>query len=253
MNRFLTGSCLVFFAFVLGASAQSDFKGFYVGGYAGGASGNSNAQTTTVFSPTGYFASTSVPAIAAAGAQNLSSTGFTGGGTAGYNYQHNSFVLGFEFDMGALRVSDSKSTTAPYPCCPTTGFTVTQSVKTDWLLTLRPRVGFVARRVMFYGTGGLAVANLNYQALFTDTFATAHENGGVDGTKTGWGAGGGGEFDLGHHWSMKGEYLYVNLGSVTTTSTNLRAPAATAWPTNVFTHTADFHSHTGRVGFNFRF
>src|SRR5215472_7643435 len=82
------------------SAAQTDFKGFYVGGYVGGAHGSSDAQTTTVFSPTGYFATTSVPAIATAGAQTLSADGFSGGGQAGYNFQTRNLVLGPETDFG---------------------------------------------------------------------------------------------------------------------------------------------------------
>src|SRR5438477_7916837 len=45
------------------AQATDDFKGFYVGATVGGASIHSNPSTTTVFSPTGYFSSSSPPAI----------------------------------------------------------------------------------------------------------------------------------------------------------------------------------------------
>ena len=41
-------------------------------------------------------------------------------------------------------------------------------------------------------------------------------------------------------WSVKAEYLYVDLGRTSTTSTNLTAFApATAFPTNVVTHAVD--------------
>src|SRR5262249_21055929 len=154
----------------------------YIGANLGGVNGNSDAQTSTIFSSTGYFASTSVPAIAAVGKQNISPSGFTGGGQAGYNFQHNEFLLGAEVDFGGMSLDDSKSGTATYPCCAPTAFTVKQTAETSWLFTLRPRVGFTGGPVFVYGTGGLAVTSLNYQALFTDTFATAHENGGVDET-----------------------------------------------------------------------
>ena len=47
--------------------------------------GNSDPTTATVFSPTGYFATTSVPAINLVGAQRIHSDSVTGGLTAGYN------------------------------------------------------------------------------------------------------------------------------------------------------------------------
>jgi outer membrane immunogenic protein len=46
-----------------------NWTGFYVGVNAGGAWGPSDPTTTTVFSPAGYFALSSVGAIATAGAQ----------------------------------------------------------------------------------------------------------------------------------------------------------------------------------------
>lgn len=249
-------TCVFFLALAVASSANAadDFKGFYIGGNVGGANGHSDASTTTIFSPTGYFASSSVPAIATNGAQNLSSSGITGGGQAGYNFQHGAFVLGFETDFGAMNVSASKSTTATYPCCAPTAFTVTQSISADWLFTFRPRVGFAAGPVLIYGTGGLAMTNANYQALFTDTFATAHENGGKEDHLTGWAAGAGAEFKVHRHWSVKGEYLFASFGSLSTTSNNLTAfTPPIAFPTNTFTHTADLQAHIYRFGINFHF
>jgi len=247
-------TCVFFLALVaVGTAHAADFKGFYIGGNVGGANGHSDASTTTIFSPTGYFAHSSVPAIGTVGVQKLSSSGITAAGQVGYNFQHGAFVLGFETDFGAMKVSDSKSGTATYPCCAPTAFTVTQSITTDWLFTVRPRVGFAAGPLLVYGTGGLAMTHANYQALFTDTFASAHENGGQDDNMTGWTAGGGAEVKTGTHWSVKGEYLYASFGSFTATSTNLTAPATMSWPTNVFTHTADLRGHIYRFGVNFHF
>lgn len=245
--------------FVAAASAQSshtNWKGFYIGGNAGGHSSTSDAQTSTVFSPTGYFATTSVPAIATYGNQKPDAHGFTGGGQFGFNLQKDRFVAGFEADFGALLLRDTQSNGRTYPCCAPTAFNVTQSVKTDWLFTARPRIGVTAGHFLLYATGGLALTNFNYQAVFTDTFATAHENGGVSGSKTGWTAGGGIEYQLPDHshWSMRLEYLYANFGRVTTTSTNLTAfTPPVSFPDNVFTHSAHLQSHIARFGVNYRF
>jgi outer membrane immunogenic protein len=255
MNRFLAGVCVLALALCAATPAVAgDFKGFYVGGIVGGASSNSDAHTFTAFSPTGYFATTSPGAISIAGTQKLSGNGFTGGGEAGYNFQSNSFVFGLETDIGAMHLNQSKSSTGTYPCCAPTGFTVTQSMKTSWLYTLRPRIGYTGGPVLVYGTGGLAVTNLNYQSLFTDTFATAHEAGGVKSNQMGWVAGGGLEYKTGKHWSIKGEYLYGDFGSVRQIGTDLTAfTPPIAFPTNPFTHTADLTSNIYRFGFNYRF
>jgi outer membrane immunogenic protein len=156
--------------------------------------------------------------------------------------------------MGSMHLNDSASSTGTYPCCAPTGFTVTQTINTDWLFTLRGRAGFVFGNVLLYGTGGLAVTDRNYDALFTDTFATAHETGGSHENAKGWVAGGGAEFKTGPHFSLKGEFLRVDFGDVTGTSTNLTAfSPPIAFPTNTFTHTASLNANLIRFGFNYHF
>jgi outer membrane immunogenic protein len=259
LNRFVAGTCVLAFALLAFGSANAqDFKGFYIGGYAGGVKGNSDAFTSTVFSPTGYFALSSVPAIAAAGHQPLSPRGFNGGGQVGFNLQSGHWVFGVEADFGSMHINDDFSSTALYPCCAPTNFTVTQTVKTNYLITARPRVGIASGPFMIYGTGGVAITNFDYTEDFIDTFAAAHESAAVSSRLTGWTGGGGVEFKVGGsgHWSVKAEYLFADFGTgVKTTSTNLTAfpPTRIPFPTNIFTHQADLTTHLIRTGLNFRF
>jgi hypothetical protein len=107
LNRFLKGTCaLAFVLFALGsAKAADDFKGFYVGVNAGGAFGRPRVDTSPTFSSTGYFAATSTPAITNASNQTIDMNGFTAGGTAGYNFQFESVVVGLEADYGSMNLS----------------------------------------------------------------------------------------------------------------------------------------------------
>ena len=254
MKKLFGVTCALVFTLISTQGNAADFKGFYAGINFGGAHGSSDAATTTVFSPTGYFAQSSVPAIAIAGKQTLSGNGFNGGGLVGFNLQHHHFVAGVETDFGGMNLSQSKSSTATYPCCAPTAFKVTQFTGTSYLFTLRPRVGFTGGPVMVYGTGGLALSNVEYTALFTDTFATAEENGGKTSTQSGWAAGAGAEIKARKHWTVKGEFLHADFGNLTNTSTNLTAfTPRIAFPTNVFTHTANLSANIYRFGFNFYF
>lgn len=259
MNRFLAVGCVAVLALLAGTAAQAQtFQGFYIGGVGGVAHGSSDVFTGTVFVPiVGYFSNLSIPDIATAGTQKPTSTGFTGGFTSGYNWQSGHVVAGFEVDFGSMHLNGSKSSTVTYTCCPMANLTVLQTVKTDWLFTARPRLGLASGHWLVYGTGGFAATNRNYQALFTDTFATAHENGGISGSTDGWIAGGGVEaqFGNGGHWSIKGEFLHADFSSATTTSTNLTAfgPPPLSFPSNIFTHSTDLTTNMGRVGLNFRF
>ncbi|MBC7577065.1 MAG: porin family protein [Tardiphaga sp.] len=231
-----------------------NWTGLYLGVNAGGAWGRSAAATSTVFSPTGYFAATSVPAIALAGNQQLNGSGFTGGLTAGYNWQSSNIVFGLGADFNYLGLKASSSGSAVYPCCAPTSFTVASSVATDWLMTFRPRLGLAHNNWLFYVTGGLAVANVKGNFVFTDTFATAAESAAFSRTKAGWTAGAGVEYALLNGWSVKGEYLHIDLGSESTTSSNLTAFTPTiAFASNAYRHSVDLKSDVVRVGLNYKF
>jgi len=112
--------------------------------------------------------------------------GFIGGGTLGYNFQSGQVVWGIETD---LSYSDIK------------GSFGVSSADIDWLWTLRGRVGLDMNGWMPYFTGGLAMA---------DVGARDNIGSGSD-TITGWTIGGGLEVKLDRAWSIKGEYLYVDL------------------------------------------
>lgn len=235
-------------------SSTPRWTGVYVGVLFGQARNTSAATTTTVFSPTGYFASSSVPAIATAGAQTLDAKQATGGFEGGFNVEGGPIVFGVEFDWDRMKFNTSQASTATYPCCAPTAFTVTQSITTTYLTTLRGRLGVAAGPVLIYGTGGVAWTNPDYETVFTDTFATAHENGGVSGkVHTGiWG--GGLEVQANHHVSFKGEFLRAEFDPLTTTSSNLTAfTPAIAFPSNVFTHSTTFILKTFRFGVNIGF
>jgi outer membrane immunogenic protein len=256
LNRLLAGTCLFLLALLTSGSAQAqaDFKGFYVGANGGGTFGRFDVDTSPSFSPTGYFASSSTPAITLASGHQIKPNGFTAGGQAGYNFQWDNFVFGLEFDFGKMDLSGTTTVTQVYPCCLPTTFTVTQTAETSWLFTARPRLGVVFGKAMFYGTVGGAMTNVKYSALFTDTFATAHESASLDDKRPGWVAGAGAELKVTHHLSIKGEYLYAGFGTSTVTSTNLTAfTPPISFPTNIFTHTVALHAGIARGGLNFRF
>jgi outer membrane immunogenic protein len=228
-----------------------NWTGFYVGGNVGGQWGSADPTTSTVFDPPGYFAASSVPAINAVGAQGVNSSSVTGGLTAGYNWQVNHAVLGLEGDINYFGVKGSATASAVYPCCAPTGFTVSSQVSADWLATIRGRIGFLAAPTwLLYATGGAAIAEVKGNFNFTDTFAAATESAAFRDTRLGWTAGVGTEYAVGGGWSLKAEYLYVDLGRSTVTSTNLLGGA---FPTNVFTHSVDLKSNIVRVGVNYKF
>jgi len=238
-----------------GAFAQdTDWSGFYVGVNAGHANGSSNVTTSTVYSGSGYFDTTSVPAIGAAGTGEVSPSGFVGGVTGGFNWQHGGAVFGLEADFDSLNTDDSRSASADYPCCAGTGFTVTENTKASDLLMLRGRFGIASGRSLLYVTAGWAQAKIKIDDRFTDTFADAQENFRGSKTKSDWIYGVGYEHAIDDKWSIKAEYLHADFGKVAGVSNNLTAYSPVeAFPDNTFTHSADLELNLFRVGVNYRF
>jgi outer membrane immunogenic protein len=120
----------------------------------------------------------------------------------------------------------------------------------DWFGTLRARFGYVADRFLVYGTGGLAYGSVetNYSYAFEGASPARRDllSGGVSETSWGWTVGAGTEYALNEHWSLKGEYLYVNLGGGGGSMTNSNGHGFVS-------ETDDFDFHTVRLGVNYHF
>lgn len=243
----------------------TNWTGFYAGLSAGGAIGSSNAQTATgPYSEDGYFNETSIPVVNNAGNQNLTPTGFAGGLQFGYNRQITPhLVAGIEAEYGALSTDDSTSVTAIYPCCEYP-FTIQQRVSSNWMSSVRARVGrTVGKNYLLYLTGGGAETQFRYSSDFSSSTWGEHESANAKVLKTGWVVGGGVERSLARHWSTRAEYLHVDFGQVwnqgNAFSVNeietaaVHAEDTSASPATTFTHTATLSSNIARLAVNYRF
>jgi len=157
------------------------------------------------------------------GTSNLN--GVVGGGQVGYNWQFSPWlVFGVEADIQASDVHDTVNSAAAVADAFGTHLqTATSTKSVDWYGTVRGRVGVAPfiPNLLIYGTGGFAYGGVTHGVGFADIF-----NGGAtgfssiataqyDSTSTGWTAGGGIEWSPTGFpaWSVKVEYLYVDLGN----------------------------------------
>jgi outer membrane immunogenic protein len=234
----------------LPSAAAVPWNGPYVGVNLGGAFGSSHANTVTAFDPGGYFASTSVPAINTAGIQSMSPSGFVGGVELGYDYRIDNIVLGLETEIVANTTSARVGTTGNYPCCSPTTFTIDSKVATNWMATIRPRVGLTMDDGgLFYVTGGYAVTDEKTSFTFTDTFANALSTGSKNTDKSGWTVGAGYAFPWTSQLSVKIEYLYADFGSFAHQGSTLTAfTPPVSFPTNPFVHNTSLTENIVRVG-----
>jgi outer membrane immunogenic protein len=137
---------------------------------------------------------------------------------------------------------------------PATAFTIQETTKTDYLATLRGRVGYANGQNLWFATAGIAMTSIKIEDTFTDTFATAAESVSKSKSKTGWTLGAGYEYAMPNNWSFKAELLYLDFGKVTTDGSTLTAfTPVTSFPMNPFSHSATLKGEVIRVGFNYKF
>jgi outer membrane immunogenic protein len=137
--------------------------------------------------------------------------GFLVGGQLGYDFDlGNGFVLGVAGDMSWSDM-DGDLCVDSDTCVPAEADDSYASAEINWLATIRARAGFTTGSMLFYGTGGLAIADAETTVTFVD--------GGTDPSRSdsnthfGWVIGAGAEFKMTENMSLGAEYLHVDLGS----------------------------------------
>jgi outer membrane immunogenic protein len=221
-----------------------NWTGFYIGAHAG-YNWTQSTDVITPASPNAVFFD--IPGEIHS-PNPLDPHGFIGGGQAGYNWQVSPmWVAGLEADISGL---DSKRTTVAFGTTDASRI-ITASEKMDWFGTVRGRFGITPTdRLLVYATGGLAYGQVNLATALTRTTGCVGNNcqqGSVSETKLGWTVGGGVEWALANNWSLKGEYLYYDLGS----SSHLMTDPF--HPSTIFAARADFKGSIARAGLNYHF
>ncbi|MGD0640707.1 MAG: outer membrane beta-barrel protein [Roseiarcus sp.] len=235
---------------------QISWTGFYFGLNGGwiGSSGDNVSNTGADTGPGGLGA-----ALAAGQIPRQIGIGQSGGvfgGQVGYNWQFSpTWVGGVETDLDWASPQGSASAvhTGGLGSAP---FTTNFSRALEAVGTVRARIGFLATPTfLLYGTGGLAYGETKIGSSFvcptcsppTSTEATtANSN---TGWSAGWTLGLGGEWKLAPNWSVKAEYLYVDLGSRSDTIAYTYPTANTS----TLTSKADTRDNIVRVGVNYGF
>lgn len=274
MRNFLLATTVALFSFGCSANAADlpvkapvapvvvpfNWSGFYVGGTVGAAWTKADVGMTTVNGTPPLsgplYSPLDIPTLNAFGSPNLSQTDVILGAKVGYNQQWNAFVLGLEGDISWFRFDQTANNAGnPFVATfPGGSATISTNVKTSWLATIRGRAGFAADHWLFYGTGGVAFADVKYSNVYRafSPLGAGFDNEAVSASQTrvGWAAGAGIDYALNSHWILSAEYLHVDLGTIT---------AAGAVTTQFNANTATFNFSTkvtsdlARVGAAYKF
>ena len=207
-----------------------NWTGFYIGingGYSWGKAG----RELSFFNPlTGIQI---IPPVGSGATSDSNLNGGLFGGQLGYNWQSGNWVFGFETDAQWTGQRGTASrlcgvlATAAGACLPGVALGTSAAVEQhlDWFGTFRGRAGvLVTPSTLLYVTGGAAYGSINTDLTVT-TIAPIGLPVSVirsgESSKFGWTIGGGIESKLsmfGNNWSGKLEYLYMDLGTVESTS-----------------------------------
>jgi outer membrane immunogenic protein len=181
-----------------------DWSGYYLGvqaGYGWGESRHTDSNGTT--------------------SGDFDTEGFVGGLTAGWNFQNSNVVFGLESDISYSDISGQTNNICGAAGC---------STEIDWFGTARGRVGLAFDNALIYATAGLATADVDASVANVSNSDLLF----------GWTAGAGIEFAFSENFSMKAEYLYMDLGTI-------------GVPTSAPVKAKVDENHIARIGLNWHF
>ena len=192
------------------AKADPSWTGFYIGAHGGygWSDWDGYAGTTAGTNPVTVIDGANDPY------RTLSDEGWFGGAQLGFNLQNGQFVFGIEGDISWADIDAGGQLDAGGPL-PASLWEKQHDLSLDYFGTARARLGVAVGSFLPYVTGGfawgktsgdLAVAYSNNTGLVGTSYASADE------THTGWVVGGGVEWALAGSWSLKAEYLHLDLG-----------------------------------------
>ena len=234
------------------------WTGFYVGGSVGGGWQDATSTYTGVNNPfaVGLF-DDAIRDGALPSRTTQRGAGFVGGAQLGYNVQSGNVVYGIEADAMWLNVRGTSTVSTNVAALFYPPITTVTEAKTDWLATLRGRLGILAApQTLLYATGGLAVGGVRGSTTITPTPCATNafcSAGSASDTRWGWTVGGGLEQAFGSQWSVKLEYLYYDLGTFSYTANEI-SPTFLAFQGNPNVKIdTNVTGHIARIGVNYRF
>lgn len=238
------------------ASWPTNWTGLYVGLDAGYTWGKSSTSTSLVPAPNSggnfNFAPSVISDAASIHAGDLRASSPVGGAHVGFNMQSGAIVFGAELDVQALDIGAARISSRPLTCCAPDVMEVGSTINLDWLATARARFGFTSGQFLYFLSGGVAVSEMHASFTFAELSTPIRGSTRAAETRWGWTVGGGLEYALDRNWTLKSDYLFIDLGSVSAPPGRL-VGTVFATPRSAVVGNADVFLHVARAGINYKF
>jgi outer membrane immunogenic protein len=222
----------------------SCWKGFYIGG-SGAYAWDVRSGPQKSFSA--FFSEPVAQGNVIPSTFDTKPTGLIASLLAGFNWQIHKWVIGTEADIqNGMRDKQEISLTGNPPFPPTLSMATDEIV---WFGTVRGRLGFAIHHNLLYLTAGYVYGRTKTKASILATPETAgnFRRTSLD-LKNGITLGGGMESAINQHWSIKLEFLYIDLGH-----TLLRLIDPVNFPTDFIDFRFAHRASIGRAGINYFF
>jgi outer membrane immunogenic protein len=247
----------------LPGESRGDWSGWYGGAAAGGKWAGATWTTTRVGDPPSAAAVNTL--LDKSSPDRFTPSGLRLGGYAGYNWQSNRWVYGFELDGAWANAADEhrgipgcKIECAPGAPGPGND---TSSVRLTWDASARGRVGYLVQPdLLVYATGGIAWQSIYVSGTCESTLSDptclvsppfAGKTQLDRSILSGWTLGAGVERELPGRWLLRAEYRYAHFGTVNGV---LWAGQPVADPGSDAVHyEVAVHTHVVIVGLTYRF
>jgi outer membrane immunogenic protein len=167
-----------------------DWSGFYIGGHVGYLWGKTRVVDDGILTEPG-----------------APTNGVVGGVLAGYNWQTGPLVLGIEGDIGWTHATGHGT-----PAVITVVTTTPNTYDLRWTSHVVGKAGYAAGQWLFFVTGGLSIADLNFTEGVTTTTTIPLPTGGK---YFGFSVGGGVEFAFTRNLLGRLQYIYDDFGGKT--------------------------------------
>jgi outer membrane immunogenic protein len=228
------------------AAPAYQWSGCYLGVNVGGGASGTNFGSTV--DPGTYLAAGDAATVAANGSGGANADGILAGAQAGCNFQSGTLVYGLEGDFDYFHTNPQFNNNTN-TLANGNAFAISQSLTTNFLATVRPRIGIAADRNLAYITGGAAFTGVSYATSYVDA-NTPPGTGTASASRAliGWTAGAGWEYAWADHWTVRAEYLLASFPT-----TNALGTIAGAGGTNTLHGSTDLVIQIVRAGVNFKF
>lgn len=226
---------------------NTDWQGFYLGLALGGADSAAKPDTGVVYN--GYFVD-----VGSASDRNqvnpilqrrISGQDVTGSLLAGYDFQSGNITYGLEGDLTFMGFTETRSAGPVRYDTNGVTFTTRTTVESDFLLSLRPKLGYVTGPFQFYVSAGPSVSRFKMTHRYSDTNSvTFSDSKTALGVSSSVGVG----YMLSDGWVLRSDYVFSYYPDIASGSSDLDGDGK-----NDFTYGSDFQSHNLRLALIKRF